>query len=298
MTTHSDDIVTAYLAPAESADMARRARREITGTGAPGDCFRRAGRHAGILPARLREALARLRAGSLDAVVAHGLPADPTDADAPPLLGLTWLGMLTRQLGHEFGYPAEQNGTLVHHVRPRPDRAATQSNASSAVDLRLHTEIAFHDVRPDFVLLYGVRSPEPRPATRLVRVADAVRNCSPETVQRLRRPQFRINAPDSFSPGQAVAENVAPMGGTLRQPTIRWHSSITGVDDVDQCAIAEFQAAADREEHLVRLAPGSFLAFSNSRCLHGRDAFEAHYDGHDRWLLRTYVRHDLTRGRG
>ncbi|SCL44654.1 L-asparagine oxygenase [Micromonospora citrea] len=277
--------------------------------------FRLAELSGSILPERVRDALAGLREGGHDAVVVHGLPADPLDdhqqpdgshdgrdgidggaeATPQPLLGWTWLGMVTRQLGHEYGYRAEKGGNLVHDVRPRPDGAATQSNASSEVDLQLHTEVAFHEIRPDFVLLYGVRSPQPRPATRLVRIADAVRECSPETVRRLREPRFTIAAPDSFSVGEEAVDGIRPIGGTPGWPTIRWHSSIAGDDPSDKAAITEFRAAAERVAHRVRLAPGSLLAFSNSRCLHGRDAFEAHYDGRDRWLLRTYVLRDITR---
>ncbi|MFG3705942.1 TauD/TfdA family dioxygenase [Micromonospora sp. NPDC047670] len=319
----ADGIAEVHISSAEAGEMARLVWEHVIGPVPRQVDYRETGAHfrlaelsGSILPERVRAALAGLREGALDAVVVHGLPADPLDDHRPPdeshnghggiggdarsaqpqpLLGWTWLGMVTRQLGHEYGYRAEKGGNLVHDVRPRPDGAATQSNASSEVDLQLHTEVAFHEIRPDFVLLYGVRSPQPRPATRLVRIADAVGECSPETVRRLREPRFRICAPDSFSLGGAAVDGVRPIGGTPGWPTIRWHSSIAGDDPADKAAIMEFRAAAERVAHRVRLAPGSLLAFSNSRCLHGRDAFEAHYDGRDRWLLRTYVLRDITR---
>ncbi|PRY30565.1 TauD/TfdA family dioxygenase [Pseudosporangium ferrugineum] len=297
-------VTTESVSEAEAAGMRRSAREQIIGRFPrpldrqdTRDHFRLAARHETILPERVRDALARLRDGATDAVVLHGLPADDrTGPDAPPLLGWTWLAMVTRQLGHEFGYRAEKNGDLVHDVRPRPDGAATQSNASSAVDLSLHTEVAFHDVRPDFVVLYGVRSPQPRPATRLVHIADAVRECRPETVRRLREPRFRIAAPESFSPaGRAATEGVGPIGGSPGWPTVRWHSSITGSTAQDRAAIADFLDCAERVAHRVRLGPGSLVVFSNNRCLHGRDSFTAQYDASDRWLLRTYVLRDVTR---
>lgn len=322
--TSAEGIFTEYISPTEADEMTWLAREHVIGL-APQQVnhqetdahFRLAELNYWILPERVRDALAGLRHGTLDAVVVHGLPADPLNDDEPignsneeldgyggnengakampqPLLGWTWLGMVTRQLGHEYGYRAEKGGSLVHDVRPRPDGAATQSNASSNVDLQLHTEVAFHEIRPDFVLLYGVQSPPPRPATRLVRIADTVRQCSPETVHRLREPHFRIAAPESFALGGAAVDDVQPIGGTPAWPTVRWHSSITGHNAADQAVMTDFRITSERVAKRIRLAPGSLLAFSNSRCLHGRDAFNAHYDGRDRWLLRTYVLRDIT----
>lgn len=307
------------ISPDETAEMTKLARERVVGR-APREIdywdtdahFRLAELNGSILPERVREALAELRDGTLDAVVVQGLPADPfrkyarngqsderadarrTQAMPQPLLGWTWLGMITRQLGHEYGYRAEKSGSLVHDVRPRPDGAATQSNESYRVELQLHTEVAFHEIRPDFVLLYGVQTPEPRPATRLVRLSDALAHCSPETVRRLSEPQFRIAAPVSFALPNATVDSIRPLDGTQRWPTIRWHNSITGRTVEDQAAIADFRAAAERLAYPVRLAAGSLLAFSNRRCLHGREPFEAHHDGRDRWLLRTYVLRDIT----
>ncbi|GGN20822.1 hypothetical protein GCM10010109_34730 [Actinoplanes campanulatus] len=298
VTASPSGVLTESVSVSEAAEMARRAREQVVGrvSGHPDrrdtdEYFRLAALNDTLLPERVRDALDRLRDGAADAVVVHGLPAD---GPAVPVLGWTWLGMVTRRLGHEYGYRAEKDGDLVHDVRPRPEGAATQSNASSAVDLSLHTEVAFHDIRPDFVVLYGVRSPEPRPATRLVRIADAIRECRPETVRELREQRFRIAAPESFSQARIV-DDVAPIGGSYDWPTIRWHSSIVAENTHRRAAVTDFLESAESVAHQVRLGPGSLVAFSNSRCLHGRDSFAARYDARDRWLLRTYVLRDVTR---
>ena len=43
----------------------------------------------------------------------------------------------------------------------------------------------------------------------------------------------------------------------------------------------------------VRLGPGDLLVIDNKRCAHARSAYEARFDGQDRWLQRAYVRRDI-----
>src|SRR5690606_27117820 len=130
---------------------------------------------------RVRAALAQLRRGAVEAVLVRGLPTDPDpgptprragEAPATARAGHTWVAMTVRRLGHELGYAREKGGSLVLHVFPVAGQAETQSNASSSATLGLHTENAFHPVRPDHVVLYGVRVRRPAPATRLALVDD------------------------------------------------------------------------------------------------------------------------------
>ena len=147
---------------------------EITGRDGiePGtaDFFDAAEIAEGALPARARSALALLRRGAIEAVVLRGLPVDPAPGPTPsrpgesprtPRVGHAWLAMTVRRLGHELGYAREKGGSLVHHVYPVATLAASQSNASSTVALDLHTENAFHPIRPDHIVLYAVRVPAP-----------------------------------------------------------------------------------------------------------------------------------------
>ena len=39
----------------------------------------------------------------------------------------------------------------------------------------------------------------------------------------------------------------------------------------------------------IKLKPGDLLLIDNRRVLHSRNAFQAHYDGYDRWLQRIYL---------
>lgn len=205
--------------------------------------------------------------------------------------------MVTRHLGHEFGYESEKQGSQVHNVIPVASLADTQSNGSSAKTLSLHTEIAFHDIRPDFVALYCVRSPVPVPATQLVLLDEVVQASPAWILDCLSQPRFSVAAPDSFtmegmSGGRVTLAPLTEMGN---RKAIRWHSSLRGLDRQADAAADEFRRLASSLARNITLTPGSLLVFANDHCLHGRDSFRASYDSTDRWLLRSYVLRDITR---
>jgi L-asparagine oxygenase len=260
----------------------------------------------GALPLQVRSALAALRRGAVHAVVVRGLPYDsdpgPTPTHAgelpePPRRGNALLAMAVRRLGDEFAYAMEKKGATVHNVHPTHEGANTQSNAGFKVDLKMHTENAFHPLRPDFVCLYCVRSPEETPATRLAMLDEILAQLTDEEIAVLREPRFTIRVVDSHrAEGEADMElEVTPLTGSPRRPVIRWHETVRANDNIAARVCQAFEEAARNATRYVRLERGDMLAFANHTCLHGRDRFDAALDGTDRWVLRGYGLRDLTR---
>jgi L-asparagine oxygenase len=259
----------------------------------------------GALPESVRAALATMRGGSADAVVVRGLPFDADPGPTPRKLGETssgprrghsWLAMAVRRLGYEFSYAMEKKGALVHHIHPTKEMAMSQSNASWQVDLSMHTENAFHPLRPDFVLLYCVRAPENAPATRLARIDDVVAHLTDQEVGVLSEERFGVHVVDSFKvEGEDDLElPVRVLNGSVRHPIVRWHETLRGRDEAAARVCRAFEEACQRATLEVALQPGDMLAFNNQRCLHGRGRFDARLGGQDRWLLRSYVLRDPT----
>lgn len=273
---------------------------------ATSDFFDAAEALEGILPRSVRGGLVALRRGGVPAVVVRGLPSDsdpgPTPTTAagdPPLTprrGHAWLALAVRRLGDEFAYAMEKNGAIVHNVYPTREGAETQSNASFKVDLSLHTENAFHPIRPAFVVLYCVRTPPEPAATRLVLLDDVLADLTDFEIAVLRQPRFTLRVVDSHrAEGEDDVElPVVPLTGSPRRPAIRWHESLRAVDDVAARVARSFGAAATRATRHMQLREGDLLAFANETCLHGRDSFDARLDGTDRWVLRGYALRDLT----
>lgn len=260
----------------------------------------------GALPHHARAALVALRRRALHAVVIRGLPCDadpgptPThngELPAPPRRGNAWLAMAVRRLGDEFAYQMEKKGSTVHNIHPTHEGAKTQSNASFTVDLSLHTENAFHPLRPDYVCLYCVRSTAEAPGTRLVMLDDILARLTDEEIAVLREPRFTIRVVDSHkAEGEADIElPVTPLTGSPRRPQIRWHETLRANDNIAAKVAAAFADAARDATRHVSLHKGDLLAFANHTCLHGRDAFDAQLDGTDRWLIRGYALRDRTR---
>ncbi|HEU4599513.1 MAG TPA: TauD/TfdA family dioxygenase [Solirubrobacterales bacterium] len=258
----------------------------------------------GVLPPSARAALAELRRGELDTVVIRGLPHDDVNAvvradegdEVPPARGHAFVATVVRRLGFEYSYAKEKEGALVHNIFPTQKGATTQSNESWKVDLSLHTENAFHPLRPDFVVLYCVRTPKAPPATHLSQLRDILPRLTDEEIAILREPRFTIKVVDSFLAGgeEGVRLPLSILDGGNRALKVRWHENIRGIDKQAENAIASFSTAAKAAAQAVRLQPGDLLAFGNETCLHGRDKFDANMDGNGRWLLRSYVRRDLS----
>lgn len=259
----------------------------------------------GVLPERARAAIAAMRRSELAAVVVRNLPADPDPGPTPaepglapttPVRGHTFLAMAVRRMGHEFAYQMEKKGALVHNIYPTGEGAKTQSNASFEVDLSLHTENAFHPIRPDYVTLYCIRTVAEAPATRLVLLDEILDQLTDHEISVLRQERFTIRVVDSHkAEGEADIElPITPLTGSPRRPVIRWHETLRANDDVAAKVCRAFAEAAQAATRYVKLHEGDMLCFANELALHGRDKFDARLDGTDRWLIRGYSLRDLT----
>jgi hypothetical protein len=259
----------------------------------------------GALPERARLAFAELRRGTISAVRLQGLPSDPEPGPTPTEPGETsfglrrgqaWVAIAVRKLGDEFGYAREKEGAVVHNIYPTRRGAETQSNAAFKVPLSLHTENAFHPIRPNWIVLYCVRTPPNPPATKLVVLDSVLEQLTDAEIDVLRQPRFDFPVVDShLTEGEAeIALRVAPLSGSPRRPKIRWHEALRPVDEIAKHTAETFTATALRTTENFKLEAGDLLAFANDWCLHGRDQFDAALDGRDRWLLRGYAIRDVT----
>lgn len=231
------------------------------------------------------------------------LPATPTAG--PALTQITvvqthfLLGMALL-LGRPYGYPAEQDGALVHQIRPVRGQEMARSNAGSAVDHRLHTEIAGLTCRPHFLALVCLRA-DPHGEARTT-VADARTLCQhldEESLATLRRPEFRLRIPHSFDAGSGGTPWTAPLPvltGPAELPELRLN--LNGIQAVTPQATAALTALTRVLDipgvvEEIALAPGDLLLLCNRRTVHGRTPFRSRYDGQDRWYQRIYIRRDF-----
>ncbi len=268
---------------------------------------RAAGRARRHLPAAVHDALIDLGDDTVDdapgALLVRGVPVGspvatpaapgaPTGKDATSEFLLLTVG---RGLGQPVGYLPEHGGALVQDLVPTASAATRQTSTSSAIELEFHTETAFHPFRPRYLLLLCLRG-NPAAMTLLCDVAEVL-DLLPRGVRRvLHEPRFVTGVDESFTDG-SVAPTMAPsaiLSGNPSRPTLVFDADLMHGTDPEAQRAVDTLSSLTREHRLgLCLERGDLLVVDNDRCIHGRSAFAARFDGTDRWLQRTFVVGDL-----
>ncbi|MFL6114288.1 MAG: TauD/TfdA family dioxygenase, partial [Catenulispora sp.] len=262
-----------------------------------------------LAPAFLRH-LRRFRrdSGQAGVTLIRGLPvaADtlpptpnvPGSVQRTATVAAATLLLIACALGEPAAFRAEKGGALVQDVVPVPGKEQFQGNMGSVI-LSFHNENAFHQHRPDFVMLLCLRSDHERVAgLRVAGVREVLPHLSAGARAELAKPQFITAAPPSFGAAGVDAEPHPVLGGDGDDPDLRVDLSATTARDARATeALAELGRLFAEHGRTVRLVPGDLAIVDNRVTVHGRTAFRPRYDGQDRWLQRTFVLTDLRRSR-
>jgi L-asparagine oxygenase len=229
------------------------------------------------------------------------LPPTPSDAAAKvartSYVGEWTLLLLASSLGTVVSYREQRAGQLFNNILPMRGSEDEVSSQGSRTELGLHRECTFSDVGPDFIGLYCHRGGDV--ATYIVSAARLQHCLSDRQWEILRQPRFATPVPPLFrrdSPAAAAHHPHSIFLGERDNPEIRVDTTLTrGTDHEAEAALDELRTLAWHDDVLERvvLNPGDLLLLDNRKCLHGRQAFTANFDGSDRWLVRLYVKTDL-----
>ncbi|MFI8080159.1 TauD/TfdA family dioxygenase [Kitasatospora sp. NPDC086009] len=263
------------------------------------------------LPLRVREAVRRYRhdPGPDGLLILRNLPNDvdalpvtptvPESVERVATVPAAISALVSLALGEVVAYREEKSGALVQNVVPVPGREESQSNAGSGTLLELHVENAFHPHRPDYVGLFCLRNDHSGTAGTLVSsIRRALLIIPDNVIEVLMQPRFVTQPPPSFHTG-AGTEYHPVLEGAADDPNIRVDfSATTGLDETATAALEILRGALLDVSAMLVLQPGELAFVDNRLSVHGRTSFEARYDGHDRWLHRTFVHLDHRRSRG
>jgi L-asparagine oxygenase len=238
------------------------------------------------------------RAGSVDAFVLDNLPVDqnlgptPADGERPAqkraVSEMVIAGVVQQMKRQILSYRQEKKGAAFHQLVPILGEELKQSNVGRA-KFGFHTDNAniHYRRRQEGLALFGLRN-EKDVATLLITIDDIKQHVPPSLILKLRFPIYRFPNPLSFDfGGWSVLSEPRP---------IIWRND-SGLDRIslprsefDQPnpeadrAVKEFREVLDSfNPRRVVLSPGRFLAFRDSRVLHGRDTVTG-----DRWVQRVY----------
>ncbi|MFF1653230.1 clavaminate synthase Cs1 [Streptomyces sp. NPDC058255] len=228
------------------------------------------------------------------------LPATPDSTPAPldrgRLVMEAMLAVTGRRLGLHTGYAELRSGTVYHDVYPSPGAHYLSSETSETL-LEFHTEMAYHVLQPNYVMLACSRADHERRAETLV---GSVRKALPLLDEATRARLFERKLPCCVDvafrggvedPG-AIA-NVRPLYGDENDPYLGYDRELLAPEEpADKEAVAALSKALDDVTESVKLTPGDLLIIDNFRTTHARTPFSPRWDGKDRWLHRVYIRTD------
>lgn len=300
------------------------------------ECFLRNVHHlAHKMPTRVCEFLADFKYDetSLGACVISGLPIDEECIGDTPITVETEKGrnktqkehflscLLSSLLGDVFGWATQQNGKLVHDIAPIKAHEYEQIGSGSKELITLHNEDAFHDYRADYLALLCLRNPD-NVSTICAKLN--LDDLTPTQRRLLHEPKFIIrpdnshlefnnaNSGDneelanlkkqSFDKIKKELDEGIPISllfGDYNDPYLRLDAYF-----MDEPVEPDYKEAFDalclslsNNTIEIPLNPGDILFVDNYRVLHGRNPFQARFDGKDRWLKRLNITRGLRRSR-
>eukprot|EP00434_Breviolum_minutum_P030490 symbB.v1.2.026962.t1/scaffold2733.1/size72009/5 len=224
-------------------------------------------------------------------------PALPGDFRLP--VSEAWLLGLARCLGLPYGmlgfYSENARGGLIRDLSPKPGLGGINQ---PHIDLGLHRDVpacvSGSNNEPDgFILLAARGDPEHGALTRICSSRHLAMHLEAKLIHALRRSPVRTEC--------VRTSGISPYGKPFY--------AITGPEDDPKITFFYipdhqdffYRIVSDDEEtqaayhEALKLATqlsdgaGDALLINNSRCNHGRTAFNPQLDGSDRWLLKTFV---------
>lgn len=204
-----------------------------------------------------------------------------------------WLLATCTAMGVPTAYRELYSGSLLQDICPSP-QAHPLSAQSSTTALLPHSEMLYHRWRPDFLLLACSRADHDGAAGTTVagaRAALALLGAVELEVLREHRMACGTDLAFRRTDGTSPRAHVLVVDGVPADPRLAFDRELLEPGDPSaRRALRALSEALDEVTDTVRMRPGDLLILDNARVVHGRTAFTPRWDGHDRWLHRTYAR--------
>ncbi len=220
-------------------------------------------------------------------------------------------------LGDVFGWATQQDGRIMHDVLPIKGHEHYELGSNSLQHLSWHTEDAFHPCRGDYVALMCLKNPDAvetvvcdagdlgwsrldldalfAPAfTQLPDNSHLPVNSATSgdpTIQRLRERSFATIEEWNANPPRRPV-----LFGDRLNPYMVLDPYHMKTDDWSERSLTAFSDLCKEIESAIKgiaLEPGDCAFIDNFRAVHGRNSFQARYDGTDRWLKRLNITRNL-----
>ena len=216
--------------------------------------------------------------------------------------------ILINAISEMISYEAEGYGRLFQDIIPIKSMAHNQTSVSSNVELEIHTEQAFSNLRPDILSLSCLRGDE-NAFTYILPIHKIIENVTPEELTLLKQPLWNCGVDLSFK----INGNEF-IDGDIRGP----FSIITDISNNEKCNDYNLLFDQDlmiginedannmikkvvniyyKERISHNLKSGEIILVDNRRAVHGRSPFMPKYDGNDRFLIRCFATFDYDKSK-
>ena len=198
-------------------------------------------------------------------------------------------------IGHIISYEAEGYGRLFQDVVPLESMSENQTSLGSEIELEIHTEQAFSELRPDFLSLACLRGDE-KAFTYILPIEYILENLTSEEIQLLHKPLWKTGVDLSFKlNGHAfihgdVRGPLAIIQGTEKKPQLIFDQDLmTGITEESEKLKHKIIDIYYKKRIRHNLQSGEIVLIDNRRAVHGRSSFFPKYDGYDRFLIRCFA---------
>lgn len=208
------------------------------------------------------------------------------------LIGLSYL------LGLKpFSYVSEYQGRLIHQIKPKKEKENDYHSASSMSDLEFHNENSFDNNRPDFLMLYCLKS-DKNAATTFLSVRKLFESLSEE--QKIRF--LSIGLKNIFLHLSSNSHECNPiknqsslfsynLSSKMFPIEMRYSPLTIGLNQEANDLLVELRSIIDYLKTEIVLESGDVCIWFNHGYLHGRSAYKPDFNNEKniRFLLRMFL---------
>ena len=205
-------------------------------------------------------------------------------------------------IGEMIAYEAEGYGRIYQDIVPSKSDAKNQTSLGS-IELEIHTEQAFSQLKPDILTLGCLRG-DPEAKTHILPVKYILEHMTLEEQTLLKESLWITGVDLSFK-----LNGCEFLDGDIRGPMAIIHGQNVETDPLLLFDQDLMHGINEQSESIVKriveiyyqyrlshtLSSGEIVFIDNHRCVHGRSGYSPRYDGKDRFLIRSFVVFDYQR---
>jgi L-asparagine oxygenase len=202
--------------------------------------------------------------------------------------------LFLQYISEMIAYEAEGYGRLFQDIVPIKSMATEQTSVGSNIELEVHVEQAFSNLRPDIISLGCIKG-DLDALTYILPVNKIIENLNKDENKLLFKPLWKTEVDLSFKlNGNQFIEGdirgpLAILNGSIEDPFLIFDQDLMfGLSNESNKMIKKIIDIYYQNRIIQNLKPGELILIDNKRSIHGRSPFYPKYDGNDRLLVRAF----------